>query len=171
MAEVVDELFLRLVAEDVKNKVSTHQREFLREARNWDKWEAALRELVSSLDNQLEELADRHEVESERLVKLGREGKILLAELELETDKRQKKISRFRFYVESRLDEVARLRAIGSGPDPEASAASFFRNAISKHREMISDNDMEFSEVDEALWAALDGYWHFDSVVIEDDDE
>lgn len=171
MAEVVDELFLRLVAEDVKNKVSSHQREFLRQPKNWDKWEVALRELVSSLDSQLEELSDRQEAETDRLLKLGHEGKILLAELEMEIDRRQKKISRFRFYVESRLDEVARLRAIGSGPDPDAGAASFFRNAISKHREMIANNDMEFSEVDEALWATLDGYWNFDSVVIEDDDE
>jgi hypothetical protein len=29
------------------------------------------------------------------------------------------------------------------------------------------DNDFEFTEIDEALWAALDGVWSFDSIDVD----
>lgn len=168
---ITEESFLRLVAEDVKNKVSDHQKSYLRLPENWDRWESSLQSLVENLNEQLDELTERLDVESDRLGQLGPDGVVLLAELEADVDQRQKKIVRFKFYVESRLDEVARLRAIGSGPDPDASTASFFRRAIEKHREMINSYDMEYSEVDEALWAAVEGHWKFDDVVIEDEDD
>jgi hypothetical protein len=40
----------------------------------------------------------------------------------------------------------------------------FYRRAISTHRNMLRDFDLEDTAVDRALWATLDNKWEFDRV-------
>ena len=48
-----------------------------------------------------------------------------------------------------------------------ASREELFENAIIQHKRLMEEFDMEPSAADEALWAALDGKWMFDSVNME----
>ena len=74
-----DDAFARLVAEEVKNKVSKSQRLVLMEKENWDKWRRALVALTGTLQTQLDNLADDEESDRERYAELGTDGQRLLA--------------------------------------------------------------------------------------------
>ena len=40
----------------------------------------------------------------------------------------------------------------------------FLRKAISTHRNMLREYDLEDTSIDRALWATLDNKWEFESV-------
>jgi len=163
-----DEPFARLVADDVKNKVSASQAEYLRLPENRQRWCEHLQALVRNLNSQLEDLSERERQEIGRYEMLGADGVRLMAEIQTELEDRRRKIGRFRFYVEARLDEVDRLIAITSDdPAEQGRSIDLVRSAIIRHQEIIVGNDFDYSEVDEALWATLEGKWLFDDLVLD----
>lgn len=164
-----DDTFARLVAEEVKNRVTVSQADYLRLPENWTRWQRALIALNSNLDAQLDALARSHAEDQEKYAALGQEGLALLAESLAEIESRQKKISRFQFHVSSRLDEVTKMIALGSeGMDDRLAAVEFLRKAIERHRSIMEELDLEPTQVDVALWGALDGKWEFDSLSYDD---
>jgi len=163
-----DDAFARLVADDVKNRVSPSQADYLRMSENWDRWKRTLKYLLANLDSQLEELANQELSEVARYKSLGQDGVRLVTEVQADIEQRRRKIVRFRFYVETRLDEANRLISSSSGNELEKiKVFELLQSAIKKHRDLIMDNDFEFTEIDEALWAALDGVWSFDSIDVD----
>ena len=162
-----DDTFARLVAEEVKNRVTVSQADYLRLPENWDRWRRALIALSDNLDSQIDTLVRRQAEAEERYGMMGADGLQLLAEELSDIEARQRKISRFQFHVSSRLDEVTKMIAIGSDQvDDRLAALEFLRQAIQKHRSLMEELDIEPTEIDVALWAALDGKWDFDSVTV-----
>jgi hypothetical protein len=155
-----DDMFARLVAEDVKNRVSDTQREYLHLPQNRERWKRALLALVRNLEEQMRNIADDKEMDIERYSELGEDGKMLLVEAVQSYDGRMTKIERFKFFVDKRLDYVASL-----GEDEGATTrVAFLEAAIMKHKSLLDEFDMEPSDVDIALWASLDGKWEFDDI-------
>lgn len=155
-----DEMFVRLVAEDVKNRASETQQEYLHLVENRERWKRALISLINNLDEQIKSLNDDKELDIERYSSFGEEGKILLVEATASYDARLSKIERFKFYVNKRLDYVA-----GLGEDTSmASRVEFLEAAINKHRGLMEQFDLESTEIDFALWSSLDGKWSFDDI-------
>lgn len=164
-----DDSFARLVAEEVKNKVSKTQRQFLMQQENWDKWRRALVTLIGTLQEQLENIADDEESDRERYSGLGSEGTKLLNMAVSEYAMRRSKIERFKFHVERRLDEVEQMLSTGQPPENDPlKNALLYENAIKKHKQMIEQYDIEPTPVDLALWDALDGQWSFNKINPED---
>lgn len=163
--KMTDDAFARLVAEEVKNKVSRSQRSILMERENWDRWKRALIALIGSLQNQLDNIAEDEQSDSDRYSSLGREGDKLLAIATAEYKQRRAKIERFKFHVERRLDDVEQMIISGQPIQVDAdSNAILFANAIRKHKQMIEDYDIEPTVIDQALWDALDGQWTFNKI-------
>lgn len=164
-----DDAFARLVAEEVKNRVSRSQRDFLALPDNWGRWQRALVVLVENLRIQLERLDADEEIDRERYESFGEDGVKLLAEAMSDYENRRSKISRFKFHVDKRLDEVSRMIALGADSvDEDSSAHAFLRKAIEKHRDMLEEYDLEATPIDLALWDALDGKWSFEMITAED---
>jgi hypothetical protein len=69
-----DDTFARLVAEEVKNRVTASQTDYLRLPENWDRWKRALIVLNGNLDAQLEALAKNHSEDEDRYKDMGPEG-------------------------------------------------------------------------------------------------
>lgn len=164
-----DDAFARLIAEEVKNRVSTSQRDYLRLPENWDRWQRALVALDRNLDNQLDRLLSDENADRDRYGALGQDGVKLLSEALSDYNGRRTKIERFKFHVGKRLDEVTRMIAIGSdGSDSELTAYSFLRKAVERHRQMLEEFDLESTPIDQALWDALEGRWSFDLINQDD---
>jgi hypothetical protein len=160
-----DDAFARLVAEEVKNKVSRSQRSVLLEKENWDKWKRALLSLIKSLQSQLDNIADDEESDRDRYAELGPDGTKLLALALSEYRQRRTKIERFKFHVERRLDDVEQMIHTGEVIQVETqSNAVLYENAIRKHKEMIEMYDIEPTVIDMALWDALEGQWTFNKI-------
>ena len=160
-----DDAFARLVAEEVKNNVSNAQREYLMLPDNWSRWQRALKALLDNLDSQIANINRQRADEIARYEAMGEDGFKLVAEAASNHDHRSKKISRFRYHVESKLDEVDRMIALGSDENDEKVAfVQFLRSAIATHKKMLEDNDLEATSIDIALWDALDGVWSFDNI-------
>lgn len=51
MNQINDETFAYLVAEEVKNKLSSSQRDILMQEENWQKWQRCLLALISNIDD------------------------------------------------------------------------------------------------------------------------
>lgn len=166
---MLDDAFARLVAEEVKNRVSDAQRDYLRLPENWTRWQRALIALVENLNRQIDEINAKEAAQNARYTALGEAGVRLLAESMSEHEDRRKKIERFRFHVESRLDEVTRMIAVGSEEvDDRLKTVQFLRAAIDKHHELFAKFNLEPTKIDEALWAAVDGFWEFDGITEAD---
>ncbi len=164
-----DDAFSRLVAEEVKNRVSRSQREFLNLPENWSRWQRALVALVENLSNQIQRLDDDEQTDRDRYEALGNDGVKLLAEAMSDYESRRSKISRFKFHVDKRLDEVSRMIALGvDAADEDTTAHLFLRKAIEKHRDMLEEYDLEATPIDLALWEALDGKWSFELINADD---
>lgn len=164
-----DDSFARLVGDEVKNRVTASQREFLNIPENNARWQRALQALLMNLDQQLEELAEREQVERERFEALGADGATLLAAMTTDIDNRRSKITRFQFYVERRLEAVQRNESGNSELIEErARLVEFLRKAIEQHRSMLSETDLDPTPIDHALWAALDGEWTFDKIDLDE---
>lgn len=169
---LTDDNFARLVAEDVKNRVSVEQADYLRLPENINRWKRSLQLLLVNLDNQLDDLATKEELEVRRYEGLGGDGVNLLAEVQTVIEQRRRKVVRFRFHVEKRLDEVIRLSNAASKDETKQLANyNLLRSAIEKHKEYLLDEDFfvtlsdaDQDLIDEALWASLDGVWAFDEV-------
>lgn len=160
-----DRDFARLVAEDVKNKVSEAQRAYLRLPEQRDRWSQALDDLRGNLGRQLETLDDRERAAHVRFGSLGKQGVSALAEELTALESHRNKIGRFMFYVGDRIDEAARL-ADGrndAGQD-RADRLALLERAITTHRSLLSAAGIEPTIVDQALWDALDGEWRFDGI-------
>jgi hypothetical protein len=164
-----DDSFARLVAEEVKNKVSRSQREILLQKENWDKWRRALIALIETLQVQLDNISEDQNADKERYGRLGPDGTRLLATAIADYEQRRSKIERFKFHVERRLDEVEQMITTGSLPEADPlKNAVLYENAIKKHKSMIEEFDIEPTPIDLALWNALDGVWAFSKIKAED---
>lgn len=166
---MTDDTFASLVAEEVKGKISETQRQYLLLPENGNRWRDALVVLSRSLQEQLDRLAEREETDGATYQAMGADGVRLLAELLADVEMRRKRINRFKFFVDQRLDEVVRtLEMDGQRVSEREGIVEFLRLAIEAHRTMMTDNDMEETPIDRALWAALDGRWEFDKITPED---
>ena len=166
--QLTDDAFAQLVAEEVKNKLSTGQREVLLKQSNWDKWLRALRILSENLLGQIESIQADAESDANRYAALGREGKKLAKEAENAYTNKLAKIERFKFHVDKRLSQVMEMIETGKPIDMNPfESANFYRRAIFKHRELMNTHDLEDTAIDRALWATLDNKWDFDEVTSE----
>lgn len=164
-----DDAFARLVAEEVKGNVTTGQRQYLLLPENWTRWQRALTALIDNLDQQLRRLDDKERSEIAPYQDMGDEGLTFVAEIAAEFEQRRKKISRFKFHVEGRLDEVVRRIAFGSEETDEAfQNMAFLRKAIQRHRELMQEFSLEDTAIDRALWNALEGKWEFETITEKD---
>jgi hypothetical protein len=160
-----DETFARLVAEEVKNRVTDTQVDYLRLPENWGRWQRALLTLIENLNNQLVGIDEQEKADADRYRSLGEHGITLIAESLSEHEARRKKITRFRFHVESKLDEVTRMIGLGTeAVDNQVKAVDFLRRAIERHRELNEQAMIDPTPIDLALWQALEGKWEFDTI-------
>lgn len=159
-----DDAFAKLVAEEVKNRVPREAKEVLLQENNWDRWQRALVVLVENLNNQIEEINNDIESDTERYSKLD-DGTALLSAALAAYDARRKKIERFLFHVQNRLNQVEKMIQTGVRIEDEATTKLLMlQNAIKTHRRMMAEFNMEETELDKALWSALDGKWEFNKV-------
>lgn len=164
-----DDAFARLVAEEVKNKVGRAQKEYLSLPENWNRWQRALLALAKNLENQLQNISEDEADDRKRYEALGEDGVRLLAEALADYENRRKKIERFKYHVDNRVDEVTKMIALGvDSVDDELKTVEFLRKAIIRHRDMLAENDMEATPIDFALWDSLEGKWTFDSIDVND---
>ena len=160
-----DDAFAALVADEVKNRCSDEQRQYLGLPENRDRWYRALQALLANLDGQLAEIQGIEDLERDRFEKLGADGVKLLAKIVEKFDEQKKKITRFRHYVARRADEVGRLIGTDSAVIEErARLVEFYRQAIERHAALTEEADLEATPIDQALWAALDGKWEFGDI-------
>ena len=96
---------------------------------------------------------------------LGQDGIKLVVEATADFESRRKKIERFKFHVTNRLDDVARMIAMGTDEVEERlKTVDFLRRAIEQHQGMMTSYNLEPTPIDVALWATLDGRWEFDDL-------
>jgi len=160
-----DDAFSKMVAEEVKNKLLQQDREFLLKEENWERWKDALLALVEILDEQISEIDLDAESDRIRYEQLGRSGKRLAQEAANAYNSKKHKINRFKYHVEKRLDQVAKMIETGEKIDDEPSAeVDLLKKAIIKHRELLREYDLEETAIDRALWDVLKNKWTFDSI-------
>ncbi len=159
-----DDVFARLVAEDVKNKVSHAQRKILRQPQNHDRWKRALLALLRNVDEQINDI--KHDMNDDygRYEALGSDGKALLEHARNDYEARLKKIERFAFHISKRLDEVAIMIEEDDQGGSIDLDADILASAIRKHKAMMTEMDMEATPIDKALWSVLENEWLFDSI-------
>lgn len=165
MTRIDDQTFAKIVAEEVKNKLSPAQRKILLEKENWERWRQNLVALLDNLDSQIGLTEISRMADTERYESFGDEGLALLEQANASYDSRIKKISRFRFHVERRLNEVATM--IETGEVSESSgweSVEFLKRGIAKHRALLREYDLEETVIDRALWSLLDERWEFDDI-------
>ena len=162
---ITDDVFARMVAEEVKNKLSPNQKQVLLEPENWDRWKRALLYLLSNLEEQIEDLKSDSISDSIRYGKMGKHGEKLAVEASKSYRLKIQKIERFKFHVSRRLDDVATMMETGDVAKSDGWAeVAFLKRAISKHKAMLAEYDMEETPIDRALWMALDNEWTFDDI-------
>jgi hypothetical protein len=167
---ISDDEFARLVSEDVKNKLSSRQKQILMEEQNWSRWQRALLLLIENLKEQIENLEADEEADRNRFSSMGEDGEVLLRESEFAYTTRKTKISRFMFHVNRRLDDVTKLIETGNSShiaNERISASTdvnFYRKAIAKHRALLNEYDLEATEIDRALWKTLENQWVFEEI-------
>lgn len=167
--QMTDDAFAKLVAEEVKNRVSSESRSYLLEKDNWGRWRKALVALVENLDDQIEDIHDDIASDTERYSQIE-DGSVLLSTALASYEMRKKKIERFRFHVQNRLAQVDKMIHTGVAIEDEPLAAlMLLKKAIRMHKQLMFEQDLEDTAIDRALWAALDGKWLFDEVGNEND--
>jgi hypothetical protein len=170
MTQISDDAFARLVADEVKNKLTPQRRAVLLQQENWDRWKRALLALINNLENQVQSISEDADADAERYGAMGTHGAKLAKEAASTYDGRKTRVEKFLFHVNRRLDEV--MKMIETGEELESSpwhAAETYRTAISKHKDLMIKFDIEPTNLDRALWATLDKRWEMDNVVIDDD--
>lgn len=160
-----DDVFARMVAEEVKNKLSPAHKQILLKRENWERWRDALIALSENLQDQIEDIESDADSDEARYSSLGRSGVKLSREASTYYDAKATRVKRFKFHVDKRLDEVTMM--IDTGQEIKTDGwdqVEFFRKAIVTHRSMMRDYDLEDTAIDRALWSTLDNKWLFDSV-------
>jgi hypothetical protein len=166
MDKMNDDAFARMVAEEVKNKLSPFHKQQLIEKGNWERWRDALVLLSENLQEQIDSAEEEAESDISRYRSMGHEG--MVREAKKAYDIRVKKISRFKFHVDKRLDEVSCMIETGNEMTSDGwGEADFLKRAISTHRKMLRDFDLEETSIDRALWAALNDKWLFDDIDVD----
>ena len=160
-----DDTFARMVAEEVKNKLSPAQRDILLAPENWGRWKDSLLILIENLDSQIENIKDNADSDAERYSSMGRSGEKLAREAAKAYQGRIIKIERFKFHVNRRLDDVMMMIETGNQIKSDGwDKVEFLKRAISMHRQLLREYDLEDTAVDRALWAALNDKWEFDEI-------
>jgi hypothetical protein len=163
-----DDAFARMVAEEVKNKLSPLHKKQLMQKENWERWRDALLFLSENLQEQIDEIEYDSNADEARYMALGRDGKRLAQESKSAYDSKLKKISRFKFHVDKRLDEVAAMIDTGDEITLDGwEQVDFYKRAIAVHRSMLRDFDLLETSIDRALWATLEGGWDFDEIDVD----
>lgn len=163
-----DDEFARMVAEEVKNKLSPLHKKELLKSENWERWKDALLYLSDNLQGQIDSVEADAEADEKRYLSMGREGKYLAKEAQKAYEVKKKKVSRFKFHVDKRLDEVASMIETGHEiPSDGWDKVDFYRNAIIRHRAMLREFDLEETAIDRALWATLNDEWIFDQIDVD----
>lgn len=165
---ITDDEFARMVAEEVKNKLSPVHKQILLEKENWERWREALIALSDNLQNQIENIEADAESDSERFSNMGREGSSLSKDADRYYDAKATRVRRFKFHVDKRLDEVTVMIETGSEIQTDGwDKVEFYRRAIAHHRKLMREFDLEDTALDRALWSTLDDEWLFDSITNE----
>lgn len=160
-----DDTFARMVAEEVKNKVTPIERDELRRPENWDRWKRALVALSENLERQIESIEQDSESDQRRYSSLGAKGGKLTNETRRYYGEKATKIKRFKYHVDRRLDEVCVMIETGEPTQSDGwKEVDFYRRAIVAHRNMLREFDLEDTAIDRSLWDCLDGKWTFDSI-------
>ena len=160
-----DDTFARLVAEEVKNKLSPNQRQILLDKENWGRWKDALIALIENLDSQIESIQEDADADARRYSSFGQDGSEMAKEAKKAYGGRIHKIERFKFHVNRRLDDVCKM--IETGEQVESNGwdeVAFLKRAIATHRTLLKDYDLEDTAIDRALWDALCNTWSFDTI-------
>lgn len=155
-----DDMFARLVAEDVRGRATETQLEYLHLPQNRDRWKRALLALIRNVDQQIERINEDKDHDLKYYEALGREGQNLTIKATQDYDSQLSKREGFKFYVNKRLDYVVTLEEDKSA----ILRANFLEAAILRHKSLINEFDMEPTEIDVALWASLDNKWEFDNI-------
>lgn len=167
MVQMSDDSFARLVADDVKNKISPERRAVLQNPANYDRWKRALLALVDNLDEQIAEIENDSLADEERYRSMGKDGEKLLAAASRDYGIKKSKIKKFHFHVSRRLDQVM---ALIEGGEPiiqdEWDTADIYRRAIREHKRLMMAADLDPTPIDESLWDVLDRNWTMDTVDI-----
>lgn len=167
---VSDDEFARLVSEDVKNKVSSRQKEILLSPSNWTRWRRALLILLDNVSNQLEDIKIDRESDKDRYQSMGEHGTTLFQESETAYSSRLLKIERFKFHINRRIDDVTKLIETESSTSKISfgleidDEANFLKKAITQHRILYEKFDIEPTGIDSALWRALSNEWLFEEL-------
>lgn len=160
-----DDAFARMVAEEVKNKLSPLHKAELMNKENWERWRSALIALSANLQNQIDVIEEDAEADEARYSSMGAGGRRLSQQAASYYGDKATRIKRFKFHVDKRLDEVSMM--IDTGAEIESDGwdkVDFLRRAIAKHRSMLREYDLEDTAIDRALWSTLDYKWAFDSI-------
>jgi hypothetical protein len=160
-----DDSFARMVAEEVKNKLSPTHKQVLLEKENWGRWKDALLALSDNLQNQIDNIESDAESDNLRYSSLGPAGSKLSREAISYYDTKATRVKRFKFHVDKRLDEVMNMIETGAEIQTDGwDQVEFLRRAIVTHRTLMRSFDLEDTAIDRALWSTLDNKWLFDSV-------
>ena len=165
-----DDAFARLVSEDVKNKVSSNQKKVLLNPNNWARWKDALLALSENLEDQLFNIDSDATTDQKRYEAMGES--VLVEEAAIFYKNKKNKIARFKFHVDRRIDEVVSLieknEPIKTYPSGNTdSLIEFYEKAISTHKSLIYEYNLEETSIDRALWDTLEGKWDFSKVSAE----
>jgi hypothetical protein len=167
-----DEDFSQLVALEVKKRAHPDGVKFLNQPENLERWHRALQALAGSLNYQIEGIENQLADVVDRFSNLGAEGEYRIAESTRNLEERKRKISGFRFHVEKRVDDVAKLILAKNGTlSSDGSVVEFFRKAIQRHKQLMHEYEFEPTVLDEALWETLKGKWVFEDAEQRLDDE
>jgi len=165
-----DDAFARLVSEDVKNKISSSQKKILLDPNNWERWKDALLMLSENLDGQLSDIEQDAFADKQRYASMGES--VLEQEAAIYYQNKKNKISRFKFHVNRRIDEVISLIEQNEKPkdysaSPNELSVGFYKKAIQAHKSLIYEYNLEETSIDRALWSTLDGKWEFSKIDAE----
>lgn len=167
-----DEDFAQLVALEVKKRANVDGVKFLHESKNLERWHRALTALADSLNYQVTGIEKQLAGVVERFSDMGEEGKYRISESTRNLEERKRKISSFRFHVDKRVDDVAKLILAKNGTlSTDGSVVEFFRKAIQRHKQLMEEYEFEPTVLDEALWETLTGKWVFEDAQQHLDDE
>lgn len=160
-----DDSFARMVAEEVKNKLSPAQKDELLKPENWGRWRDALVSLSENLQSQIDNIEADAESDSRRYAAMGREGSRLGHESQQHYGQRAQRVRRFKFHVDKRLDQVVMMIESGESIKTDGwEQVEFLRRAIFTHKQAMQEYDLEETAIDRALWDSLVGKWTFDSI-------
>lgn len=160
-----DDTFARLVAEEVKNKVSPVHKQELMRPENWGRWREALLALSDNLQEQIDFIESEAQSDERRYSALGKTGDRLAREAGKHYDAKATRIKRFKFHVDKKLDEVSVMIETGNLIQTDGwDKVDFYRKAIIEHRNLLREYDLEATAIDRALWDSLDDNWSFDSI-------